>query len=89
MGGDIRHNAREALMFGWSVLRVADRFNIIAFSDKPRRLFAASRPADDASKDAARSFVAALEADGGTEIGAALDRLSPPQARNGSDRLFC
>ena len=75
MHGESMQQAREALMFGLERLRAADKFNIIAFSDKPRRLFAASRPADDASRDAARSFVAALEADGGTEIGAALDQV--------------
>ena len=51
--------AREALMFGLERLRVADRFNIIAFSRQGSPVvYGQPRSADDASKDAARSFVA-------------------------------
>lgn len=72
MHGASMHQARESLLFALDRLGREDRFNIVAFSDKPRRLFANSRPADEPSIDAAKSFVESLEADGGTEIGSAL-----------------
>ena len=72
MHGESMRQAKRALLAAIKRLRPSDRFNIIAFSDKTRQLFERARAADEASRDAARSFVKALAADGGTEIGLAL-----------------
>ena len=73
MHGESIRQARDSLLFALDRLQPVDRFNVIAFSDRTTRLFDASRPADAASLDAARGFVRALQANGGTEIGTALN----------------
>jgi len=83
MHGTSMRQARDALLFALGRLGARDRVNIVAFSDRPRRLFAESREADAASLDAARSFVAALDADGGTEIGLALEQALEGPAEDG------
>lgn len=72
MHGESMRQARDALLFGLERLTDKDRFNIISFSSKPRRLFTESRIADTPSLDVARNFVRSLRSDGGTEIGLAL-----------------
>lgn len=85
MHGESIRQARDALKFAIGRLSEKDRFNLVAFSDKPRGLFTKVRFADAASKDVARSFVDSLDADGGTEIGLALSRALENPAR--ADRL--
>ncbi len=70
-GGSLRQ-ARSALVFALNRLTPRDRFNVISFDNHPSRLFEESRPADTTARAAARAFVNALSAEGGTEIGAAL-----------------
>ena len=72
MHGESMRQARDALLFGLERLTDKDRFNIISFSSKPRRLFTESRIADTPSLDVARNFVRSLRSDGGTEIGLAF-----------------
>lgn len=73
MGGASIRQARDALSLAIDRLRPDDRFNVIRFSHTAERLFAEARPASDGNVRRAQRFVASLEADGGTEIAAALD----------------
>lgn len=73
MGGPPIQQARAALELGVARLGPEDRFNIIRFSHEASALFAAPRPADDAGRRAARRFIAALHASGGTEMRPALE----------------
>ncbi|MEZ5652987.1 MAG: marine proteobacterial sortase target protein [Burkholderiaceae bacterium] len=78
MHGDSIVQAKAALRFGLERLHPSDRFNIIRFNDRHEALFAASRAADDANLARARTFVDALQADGGTEMQPALERALLP-----------
>jgi Ca-activated chloride channel homolog len=77
MGGASIQQARLALEQALSALSPADRFNVIEFNSRTRRLFSASVPAGPAEVERARRWVQALEANGGTEmlpaLGAALE----------------
>lgn len=83
MNGEAIRQAREALAFALDRLTPRDRFNIIAFDNHPTRLFDESRPVDRMTLAAARSFVDALTAYGGTEIGAALAMALAAGAEDG------
>lgn len=73
MGGPPLLQAKAALALGIERLGPADRFNIIRFSSDASALFATARPADHANRQAARRFIAALHASGGTEMRLALE----------------
>lgn len=73
MGGESIRQARAALRFALERLRAGDRFNVIAFADRPRLLFDRAVPADTANLARARAFVEGLRADGGTEMLSALE----------------
>ena len=64
--------AQEALALALGRLRPEDRFNLIRFADDARALFPEAHAADAGAKALARRAVARLEADGGTEMLAAL-----------------
>jgi Ca-activated chloride channel family protein len=72
MSGPSIRQARQALHLALDRLTPEDRFNIVRFSDKASRLFAAPEPATKAALDRAHGFVDSLEADGGTEMLPAL-----------------
>ncbi|HSL82953.1 MAG TPA: marine proteobacterial sortase target protein, partial [Thermoanaerobaculia bacterium] len=73
MHGDSIAQARAALRFALGRLRPEDSFNVIRFSSDAEALFDESLPAGDQALAAARAFVDALEAGGGTEMLPALD----------------
>ncbi|WP_018261055.1 marine proteobacterial sortase target protein [Methylobacterium sp. WSM2598] len=68
MAGASMRQAKASLLVALDRLGPADRFNVIRFDDTMDLLFPAPVPADEAHRDAARTFVAALEARGGTEM---------------------
>lgn len=78
--------AKRALAAALATLGPGDSFDLIAFSDTPRRLFGRPRPADAASLAAARAFVAGLEAEGGTEMRPALELALAAPGRAGALR---
>ncbi|MEE8270796.1 MAG: VWA domain-containing protein, partial [Alphaproteobacteria bacterium] len=87
MAGTSIVQARQALLYALGRLDGADRFNIIAFNDRPRPLFGAARPADDKALALGRRFVDALVANHGTEMRPALElALSGDGAEGGAIR---
>ena len=81
MGGQSIVEARAALAVGLDQLGTNDRFNVIEFDSDARALFPAPVPATGDYLLQARRFVSGLEANGGTNIAAALDAaLAQPAA---------
>jgi Ca-activated chloride channel family protein len=70
--------AREATAFAISRLKPGDRFNVIEFNSRTRALFAAPMPVEPSTIAAARTFVANLRANGGTEM-----KPAPPESLPG------
>jgi Ca-activated chloride channel homolog len=68
MDGPSMVQAKEALLLGLDKLKPTDRFNVIRFDDTMDQLFANAVPADALNLLAARRFVSALQASGGTEM---------------------
>ncbi len=64
-------------------LKPGDVFNIIRFASDYSSLFAVPQPIEASSRLLARQFIAALRADGGTEMRAPLERAmsTPPDPR--------
>ena len=72
MGGASIQQARLALEQALSALTPADRFNVIEFNSRTRRLFSTSVPAGPVEVERARRWIQALQANGGTEMLPAL-----------------
>jgi len=72
MSGPKIEQARKALRYCIRRLRKRDRFSLIAFSIETDALSKALLPATDANKKKAIAFIDGLEAQGGTDINAAL-----------------
>jgi Ca-activated chloride channel family protein len=84
MSGDKIGQAKQALHHLLSSLSEADRFRLVAFSNAVRIQSREWSSARDADLERAREWVDDLVADGGTNIGAALDeafRLESPRGR--------
>jgi Ca-activated chloride channel homolog len=73
MGGPPLRQAKAALALGVARLGPQDRFNIVRFSNDASALFAASRPVNSTTRQAAHQFIASLQAGGGTEMRPALE----------------
>jgi len=73
MAGPSIVQAKAALRQGLQRLQPADTFNVISFSSTADALFAEPRPADTGNVEAALGQLERLVADGGTEMGAALE----------------
>jgi Ca-activated chloride channel family protein len=73
--------AKQALQRALSGLQPGDRFNVVEFNSYPTPLFAESLPASASNTAMALAFVSRLEANGGTEMDAALQLAlrTPPQ----------
>lgn len=83
MHGTSIAQAKTALRRAMKGLRPGDRFNVIAFSSTPHPLFPSAVAADTRNLTMAENFVAALAANGGTEMRAALEialRLPPRES---------
>nr|NIP58038.1 VWA domain-containing protein [Gemmatimonadota bacterium]NIR77332.1 VWA domain-containing protein [Gemmatimonadota bacterium]NIT85858.1 VWA domain-containing protein [Gemmatimonadota bacterium]NIU29680.1 VWA domain-containing protein [Gemmatimonadota bacterium]NIU34724.1 VWA domain-containing protein [Gemmatimonadota bacterium] len=86
MSGEKIAQARAALVDLLGTLEARDRFRLIAFSSAVRPYALEWRSASESERERARHWVDALVADGGTNIGAALDeafRLRSPGERLG------
>ena len=68
MDGPSMDQAKAALLLGLDKLTAKDTFNVIRFDDTMDVLFPTAVPADKEHLDAARRFVSALSANGGTEM---------------------
>ena len=75
MSGQKLDQAKTALRQALGTLRAEDRFRLIAFSNSVRNFQEGWAPATPEMVRQARSFVDALEADGGTNIAGALDAV--------------
>ena len=73
MAGDSIVQARQALLDALGRLGPNDRFNVIAFNDRPNPLFARAKPAVEGTLRRARNFVDGLVANHGTEMRSALE----------------
>jgi Ca-activated chloride channel family protein len=82
MQGPSIEQASAALQMGVDRLKPSDRFNIIRFASDYSSLFTAPQTVDASSRIRARQFIAALRADGGTEMRAPLEHAmsAPPSA---------
>ncbi len=79
MGGQSLVQAKAALTDALGRLRSGDRFNVIQFNSTTTSLYAQPVDFSPATYAQALAYVGALAADGGTEIGAAIDAaLSQP-----------
>jgi Ca-activated chloride channel homolog len=68
MDGPSMVQAKDALLLGLGKLKPEDRFNVIRFDDTMDQLFATAVAADQVNITAAKNFVSALQASGGTEM---------------------
>jgi len=73
MAGTSIEQAKAALKLALDRLTARDRFNIIEFNSRASVLFGSPQPATGEALRAARSWVEALRAQGGTEMLPALD----------------
>ena len=73
MHGESLEQAREALMMAVGSLKPRDRFNVIQFNSTVDVLFPQARPASAEHIADALDYIAALEANGGTEMAPALE----------------
>lgn len=73
MEGDSIEQARAAVALALARLAPEDRFNVIEFNSQASALFAAAQPATRANRVQAVRWVEGLQADGGTEMAAALE----------------
>jgi Ca-activated chloride channel family protein len=73
MAGLSIQQAKKALLLALGRLRPGDRFNVIRFNDAAEALFDVARPVEPIVLEAARRWVAGLEANGGTEMRDALE----------------
>ncbi|MFE0753543.1 marine proteobacterial sortase target protein [Inquilinus sp. NPDC058860] len=84
MGGASMDQAKSSLLYALGRLSPADRFNVVRFDDTLDVLFPDVVPADAGHVGRAKSFVAGLEASGGTEMVPAMQAALTEH--NGADR---
>jgi Ca-activated chloride channel family protein len=84
MGGTSITQAKASLIYALGQLQPSDRFNVIRFDHTLSVLFPSAVPADAEHLGTATSFVAALQAAGGTEMVPAMRAAlnDPPDADN-------
>src|SRR5688572_4571550 len=76
--------ARSALLYGVSILRPQDRFNVISFAGEERLMEAGLIPADEKGRQRGTAFVKGLKPVGGTNINQSL--LASLRQFTGTDR---
>ena len=76
--------ARAALLYGISILRPQDRFNVVSFAGEDRLMESGLISADDAGRKRGEAFARGLRAGGGTNINQAL--LTSMQQFQSGDR---
>ena len=75
MLGTSIEQARAALAYAIDRLRPGDTFNLVEFNSRVRRFRPHAVPAEAANLAHARRWVAGLQADGGTEMAAAIEAV--------------
>ncbi|GEO98074.1 marine proteobacterial sortase target protein [Methylobacterium haplocladii] len=79
MSGASMRQAKASLLAALDRLDAGDRFNVIRFDNTMQSLFSGAVPADESHLTQAKTFVAGIEASGGTEMLAPLKAaLSDP-----------
>ena len=73
MVGESIEQAKQSLAIAIQDLQPEDYFNLVAFSSDATRMWSQSQLASENAKNEALTFIYGLEANGGTEIKAALD----------------
>ncbi len=86
MSGVSIAQAKDAVQFALARLNPGDRFNVIEFNSRTRALWSSPMPVDATTIAEAQRFVAALRADGGTEMKQALAAALAPDAAPGYAR---
>jgi len=86
MGGQSIIQARAALELALTRLKPGDQFNIIQFNSFTSKLFNHSQPVNQQTLEQALRYVRSLEANGGTEMAAALHAALDKQTDNGNLR---
>ena len=86
MHGPALAQAKQAIRLAISRLPADARFNLVAFDSTSRKLFNSLRPADEKHVTAAFDALDKLDADGGTEMRAALEQAF--DSPRDSDRLM-
>ena len=81
MHGVSMQQAKRAVRLAIEALQPGDLFNVIAFDSNTIALYAHSMPADAGNVGRALGFVESLAADGGTEMGPALELALGTRAR--------
>jgi len=87
MGGESMRQAKASLDYGLAHLKPGDRFNVVRFDDSLTVLFPTVVAADAAHVAKARTFVAGLDADGGTEMIPAMAAALKDSPANDAGRL--
>src|SRR6195256_4057055 len=85
MGGTSIIQAKASLTYALGRLQPNDRFNVIRFDHTMDILFPASLPADAEHVANAKSFVGALQAEGGTEMVPAMQAALTDNATDGTN----
>jgi Ca-activated chloride channel family protein len=88
MSGQKLEQARAALRQALGTLRPEDRFRLVAFSSGVRNFRDGFTAATPANLQAAREFIDALAADGGTNISGALDAVLGSSVAEGRLQLI-
>ena len=73
MSGNSIRAAKSALSRALDAMTPADRFNIIQFNDRARQLFKSPQPANPNLIANGKNYIRSLDADGGTEMQAAVE----------------
>lgn len=72
MSGESIRAAKAALISALDMLHVDDKFNVIEFNDSSSKLYSTSQPAHNNQISLAKKYIRQLDAEGGTEMHAAL-----------------
>ncbi|MEH6471033.1 MAG: marine proteobacterial sortase target protein [Halopseudomonas sp.] len=83
MHGDSIAQAKLSLQRAIERLQVDDLFNVIVFNNRTTSLYPQPLPASAANRRQALTFVARLDANGGTEMASAINRALGQPARSG------
>jgi len=87
MGGTSMIQAKASLTYALGRLQPGDRFNVIRFDHTMDVLFPNSVPADAGHIGTAKSFVAALQAEGGTEMVPAMRAALTDNSTDDADHV--
>jgi Ca-activated chloride channel family protein len=87
MAGESMRQAKAALLLGLTKLKPDDKFNVIRFDDTFDVLFKSAVPANETNLKVATNFVSGLDANGGTEIYAALQAALADMTPTDASRL--